>query len=567
MASRKRARTSSNGGGSSDSTAAALVELDGGEPCPSGLVKLWRSGRMTDTVVEVEGRSFAAHKNVLAAQCDFFNRHYDHGHMRDADHPKLLEHVTAAAFEPLLAFLYEGKCTFDESLLAPVLRAANYLNVEPLERAAVGALTERLTPSNALTAWTWGEELKLPELAEAAKETALEGFDEVEQIEEATLAQMQALVADEHLAAKSEEVVFSAVAQFAEAKQPAEADLHDLLRNVRFPLMSQAFLMGTVRNWSMLDNTAGQRLLFDMMASVVGGPPQQPREVSARRVCFLMGSKKVQIYHPQRDSWTSGPSMLAKHEFTAAATLGGKIYVIGGRTTSVEVFDPKLGAWSAVAPLPAARAEHTAAAVGGKLYVFCGVPGSPRADSFDPQTGAWTEVANPTTFDRAGVRAVALRGKIYLTGGYVVGTHTNTSSLEVYDPQTDTWAAGPPMRVARAYHGMAVLGDKIFVAGGTDDPASDSQAGLSSVEVFDPSTESWSERAPMMTRRSSFTLTALQGKLLATGGEDDDDSDVQPTTIETYDPKHNLWQAGPPIPPAVQGHGGFGYSLEVSVAF
>ena len=247
MAPRKRARASSTASSSSTGTMAATITLSGGEPCPTKQVALWRSGRLTDTVVEVDGRSFAAHRAVLAAQCDFFNRHYDNEHMRDADHPKLLEHVTAAAFEPLLAFLYEGKCTFDESLLAPVLRAASYLNVAPLEKAAIAALTERLSPSNALAMWTWGEELELPELAEAAKVTALKGFDEVEKIEEATLAQVQALVADDRLTAKSEEAVFSAVARFAEAKQPAEADLHDLLRNVRFPLMSKDFLQQTVQ--------------------------------------------------------------------------------------------------------------------------------------------------------------------------------------------------------------------------------------------------------------------------------------------------------------------------------
>ena len=251
---RKRARTSAAGGGSATSTAAPLVELAGGEPCPSGLVQLWRSGCLADTVVTVEGATFAAHRLVLAAACAYFERHYDHEHLRDADHPKLLEHVTAAAFEPLLGFLYEGACSFDESLLAPVLHAAHYLGVAPLERAAVVALTERLSPSNALTAWTWGEELELPELAEAAKVMALEGFGEVEKIEDATLAQVQALVADDRLTAKSEEAVFSAVARFAEAKQPAEAELLGLLRNVRFVQMSRAFLHGTVRSWPMLQS-------------------------------------------------------------------------------------------------------------------------------------------------------------------------------------------------------------------------------------------------------------------------------------------------------------------------
>ena len=127
MAPRKRARTSSTSGSPSSDTAVATVELSGGPALSPEFVALWRSGRFTDTVVEVDDRSFAAHRAVLAAHCDFFNRHYDNEHMRDADHPKLLEHVTAAAFEPLLAFLYEGACSFDETLLAPVLRAAHQL--------------------------------------------------------------------------------------------------------------------------------------------------------------------------------------------------------------------------------------------------------------------------------------------------------------------------------------------------------------------------------------------------------------------------------------------------------
>ena len=46
MDARKRARTSAAGSDSATSTAAPLVELAGGEPCPSGLVQLWRSGRL-----------------------------------------------------------------------------------------------------------------------------------------------------------------------------------------------------------------------------------------------------------------------------------------------------------------------------------------------------------------------------------------------------------------------------------------------------------------------------------------------------------------------------------------
>lgn len=97
MASRKRARTSFTSGSSSSGSTVPTIPLDGGEPCPTKQVALWRSARLTDTVVTtvsgVGGATFAAHRLVLAAACGYFERHYDHEHMRDADHPKLLEHV------------------------------------------------------------------------------------------------------------------------------------------------------------------------------------------------------------------------------------------------------------------------------------------------------------------------------------------------------------------------------------------------------------------------------------------------------------------------------------------
>ena len=75
MAPRKRARTSTTGGSSSSSATTPTITLSGGEACPTKQVALWRSGRFTDTVVTVEGRSFVANKNVLAGGTDYFERH------------------------------------------------------------------------------------------------------------------------------------------------------------------------------------------------------------------------------------------------------------------------------------------------------------------------------------------------------------------------------------------------------------------------------------------------------------------------------------------------------------
>jgi len=570
MASRKRARTSSTGGASSSSATAPTITLSGGEACPTKQVALWRSGRLTDTTVEVDGRTFAAHRLVIAAACDYFERHYDHEHMRDADHPKLLEHVTAAAFEPLLGFLYEGACTFDESLLAPVLRAAHYLGVTPLERAAVSALSERISPSNALAAWTWGEELELPELSEAAKVTALQNFDELEKIEEATLAQVQSLVADDRLTAKSEEAVFSAVARFAEAKQPAEADLLGLLRDVRFAQMSRPFILETVRSSPMLQSGAGKDLLLEMTLPLANGPAQQPRVGFGGRFLYVMGGRKVgsvvstaEVYEILTNTWTSGTPMPKPVVLAAAAMLGGKIYVLGGAISDrvdgdndgvvadVHVFDPQTGAWTEAPPMRTARRSHAAAVVGGQLYVIGGDDDALRdlrcAEAFDPQTGAWTEVA-PMHELRYATAAAVLDGKIYVTGGFNDG-HGALNTVEVYDPQTNTWAMALPMKTARNSHGVAVLGGKIYVAGGNDNRRQPE----SSVEAFDPRTNSWQEVASMSTPRMNCSLTAVRGKLYAVGGGDASGRGAL-ATVEAYDPQQNRWEAVAPMASPRRSH-------------
>ena len=67
MAPRKRARTASSSSAAAAETAeAATVTLDGGDPNAPALVELWRAGRLTDTIVTVEGQDFACHSSTSA---------------------------------------------------------------------------------------------------------------------------------------------------------------------------------------------------------------------------------------------------------------------------------------------------------------------------------------------------------------------------------------------------------------------------------------------------------------------------------------------------------------------
>ena len=282
---RKRARSSP--GSSFSSSSVPLVELGGGEPLPPKLISLWKANQLCDTTIKMtaDGSSFAAHKVVLASGSTYFEGLFQ-SERSDANAPALAE-VPASVFEPLLAFLYEGGCKVEQDLLTPLLRAANYLGMKPLELSIGTALQARLVPSNAFGLWTLAEDMMLPLLAGSAKNLALARFDELgaSVAEDASWDQLHALVSSDELTARSEEAVFEAVVRYAEAQKPEEEQLLALMRHVRFPLMRREFVEQTARPWPMLNTNAGRTLLLDALLS----PPPSQRAPAARRAAMRLG--------------------------------------------------------------------------------------------------------------------------------------------------------------------------------------------------------------------------------------------------------------------------------------
>ena len=84
------------------------------------------------------------------------------------------------------------------------------------------------------------------------------------------------------------------------------------------------------------------------------------------------------------------------------------------------------------------------------------------------------------------------------------------------------------MPTERHCPGVAALDNKIYVTGG--------YAGqpMSSVDCYDPDTNTWSQMADMNFARWGHSLVSLQGRLYAIGGWKVD-------SVEVYDPDHNTW--------------------------
>ena len=128
-------------------------------------------------------------------------------------------------------------------------------------------------------------------------------------------------------------------------------------------------------------------------------------------------------------------------EETAAASAGGKLYVMGGfnaagaSLASVYVFDG--ASWAAGPRLPLPLDHPSAAALDDHVYIAGGHSnGADSARLYRLDGAAWTQLA-PMHYPRGGHALIAVAGKLFAIGGNNV--RGNVGPAESYDPASNTW--------------------------------------------------------------------------------------------------------------------------------
>ncbi len=271
---------------------------------------------------------------------------------------------------------------------------------------------------------------------------------------------------------------------------------------------------------------------------------------------------------PAGGTWTAAAPAPTKRTEVAVAALAGHIYVIGGfeeprlgnltRLTvsrTVEAYDPASDRWTAKAELPVPLHHTGAASVGGRLYVIGGFHPTlvsvwdPVASLYiyDPETNAWRE-GPPMPTARGALAVAEHAGRLYAIGGY--GKAGNTAAVEVYDPATNRWTALAPLPTARDHLAAVALGGRLYAIGGRLER--DYGRNLAVTEAYDPAADRWTRAADLPTARSGIAAAALGGRLYVFGGE-------APAgtfrTNEAYDPAADRWQALAPMPTGRHGLG------------
>ncbi len=79
--------------------------------------------------------------------------------------------------------------------------------------------------------------------------------------------------------------------------------------------------------------------------------------------------------------------------------------------------------------------------------------------------GAWRTL-EPMPSARQEISTAVLNGKIYVIAGFT-STGASTNTVEVYDPTTNSWTSAAPIPILTNHNNAAVAAGKLYTFGGT----------------------------------------------------------------------------------------------------
>jgi len=273
-----------------------------------------------------------------------------------------------------------------------------------------------------------------------------------------------------------------------------------------------------------------------------------------------------EIFDPATNSFSPTGSLVSpRRDHTATLLPNGKVLIAGGISSSssaaanvvatAELYDPATRTFTATGSMAVPRREHAATLLAdGKVLVAGGVDNNgiflSSAEIYDTATGTFTSTGNLIT-GRANHAAVLLAsGKVLVAGGCCdISSSTGVeefNSAELYEPVAGTFAATGSLVDVREGFTMTPLPDgRVLAAGGLFSETPDACAAnadvnalcvgpLNSVELYDPSTSTFTLTGKMLVARGGHTATRLpSGTVLVAGGRDGFNSNY---TAELYNP-------------------------------
>lgn len=275
--------------------------------------------------------------------------------------------------------------------------------------------------------------------------------------------------------------------------------------------------------------------------------------------------------------WTrGGPTLNVALAESAAAYSNTSAHFIGGFTATgggtpvvqnVNFTDDFSGIM--LDPYPLAAHHVQAARVGRVLYSFGGyvggvpIPGTPvmapgwprtdlafKFDFDDPVDTRWVPIA-PLPEARAAGAAAVVGDQVYLVGGTSpTGFH---ASVLRYDPASDSYTQLAPLPVPRDHLNLVSDGTSLYAIAGRVLVDGQGYDDLETFERYDVANDTWTALPPVPLGRGGQAAALANGHIVVAGGEVAEGPFDVLDAVHAYDLANGTWVALPPMPEARHG--------------
>lgn len=216
---------------------------------------------LCDITICVDGKTFSAHRTVLAASSPYFKALFAstlNGSSAE-NKPVVLTDIDSECMENLLNYIYTGEIELTNDNIKAVISAANYLLVSSLKERCTVFLQKMLTPKNCLGIESTANQFDCALLKSTATNFIRENFITVASTSEflaMEVERLRELVASDDTKVDREEQVFEAIMKWVKHDlDERKQHFKELVSFVRFPLISPYYLMDHVESEELVRST------------------------------------------------------------------------------------------------------------------------------------------------------------------------------------------------------------------------------------------------------------------------------------------------------------------------
>ena len=211
--------------------------------------------------------------------------------------------------------------------------------------------------------------------------------------------------------------------------------------------------------------------------------------------------------------------------------------------------------WQRGSDLPNERGEGSAVVVQNKIYLVGGMQANHNPvssiDLYDPSTDTWPSKSNPLATlgsrNRHHFTAVVWKNRfIYAVGGKLSDDATGKKWVDVYDTQSNTWSKLPDLPEVHWGGPAVVLGDRLHVFGGSKGHTATLKHHYS-LDLNSPNS-GWQTLPQLPAARVHAAGAACKGKVYLVGGEINHAHQGDRREVYAYNPSAGSWSSLAPLP-------------------